>query len=87
MAERKPTVSKRDLKRLERAVQDHPDASLEDLRDRCGLRVSAVTVHDKSKQLGFTLKSWHFRIHCVKYALFRHRNAASCGWGRNASTS
>ena len=55
-AGRKPAVTKRDLKRLERTVQEHPDASLEDLRDRCGLSVSVVTVHNKLKQLGFTRK-------------------------------
>lgn len=55
-AGRKPALAKRELNRLERAVLDHPDATLEELRTRCGLHVSVVTIHNKLKQLGFTRK-------------------------------
>jgi transposase len=44
------------LKRLERDVLDHPDATLAELRDRSGLAVSLVTVHHTLRRMGFTLK-------------------------------
>ena len=44
------------LKRLERDVLDHPDATLAELRDRSGLTVSLVTVHHTLRRMGFTLK-------------------------------
>ena len=44
------------LKRLEHDVLDHPDATLAQLRDRSGLSVSLVTVHNTLKRMGFTLK-------------------------------
>lgn len=55
-AGRKPGVSKQALSKLERAVERHPDATLEELRERCGLSVSVVTVHNTLKKLGFTRK-------------------------------
>jgi transposase len=44
------------LKRLEQDVLDHPDATLGQLRDRSGLAVSLVTVHNTLRRMGFTLK-------------------------------
>ncbi len=44
------------LQRLERNVLDHPDATLAQLRDRSGLAVSLVTVHNTLRRIGFTLK-------------------------------
>ena len=44
------------LKRLEQEVLDHPDATLAQLRDRSGVAVSLVTVHNTLKRMGFTLK-------------------------------
>ena len=44
------------LKRLEQDVLEHPDATLAELRDRSGLAVSLVTVHNTLKRMGFTLK-------------------------------
>ena len=44
------------LKRLEQDVLDHPDATLSELRERSGLAVSLVTVHNTLRRMGFTLK-------------------------------
>lgn len=55
-AGRKPAISGRALRRLERRVLRQPDATLAELRERCGLRVSVVTVHNTLKKLGFTRK-------------------------------
>jgi transposase len=44
------------LRRLERDVQAHPDATLAELLERSGLPVSFVTIHNTLKRLGFTLK-------------------------------
>jgi transposase len=53
---RKPAFSGKALRRLEKAVELHPDATLEQLRNRSGLKVSLVCVHNTLKKLGFTLK-------------------------------
>lgn len=55
-AGRKPAFSEKSLRRLEHDVEQHPDATLEELRDRSGLRVSVVAVHNTLKKLGFTRK-------------------------------
>jgi len=55
-AGRKPAFGGALLKRLEQDVLDHPDATLAELRDRRGLTVSLVTVHNTLKRMGFTLK-------------------------------
>ena len=55
-AGRKAAISGRALRRLERSVLRQPDATLAELRERCRLRVSVVTVHNTLKKLGFTRK-------------------------------
>lgn len=55
-AGRKAAISGRALRKLERSVLRQPDATLAELRERCGLRVSVVTVHNTLKKLGFTRK-------------------------------
>lgn len=55
-AGRKPAFRDGSLKRLEREVLAHPDATLAQLRDRSGLAVSLVCVHRTLKRMGFTLK-------------------------------
>jgi transposase len=50
------------LKRLEQDVLDHPDATLAERRQRSGLAVSLVTVHNTLKRMGFTLKKVHARL-------------------------
>jgi transposase len=55
-AGRKPAFSQKALRRLEQDVRRHPDATLAELRDRCGLKVSVVAVHHTLKKLGFTRK-------------------------------
>jgi transposase len=55
-AGRKPAFSGRALKRLERAVERHPDATLAELRECSGVSVSLVCVHNTVKKLGFTRK-------------------------------
>jgi transposase len=44
------------LRRLEKEVQCHPDATLEELRERNGVQVTLVAYHKRLKQLGFTRK-------------------------------
>jgi transposase len=53
---RKPMFVGQVLARLDQAVRLHPDATLAELRDRCGIAVSTVAVHRALKRLGFTLK-------------------------------
>lgn len=53
---RKPAFSPAALRRLERDVERHPDATLEELRERSGVKVSLVAFHKRLKQLGFTRK-------------------------------
>lgn len=55
-AGRKAAISGRTLRKLERTVLQHPDATLEELREQCGLSVSGVTVHNTLRKLGFTRK-------------------------------
>ena len=55
-AGRKPAISGQALRKLERDVLQHSDATLCELRDRCGLDVSLVTVHNTLKRRGFTRK-------------------------------
>ena len=46
----------RALGRLKRAVRDRPDATLEELREACGLNCSTVTVHNTLNRLGYRRK-------------------------------
>lgn len=55
-AGRKPAFDAQALARLEADVTAHPDATLAELRDRSGLKVSQVTVHNTLKKLGYTRK-------------------------------
>ncbi|MEW6405632.1 MAG: IS630 transposase-related protein [Chloroflexota bacterium] len=55
-AGRKPAFSDEGLRRLEKDVERHPDATLEELRDRSGKKVSLVCVHRTLRKLGFTRK-------------------------------
>src|SRR5687768_13006473 len=53
---RKPKFSGDALRRLEEDVLRHPDATLEELRERSGKQVSLVAVHHTLKKLGFSRK-------------------------------
>jgi transposase len=53
---RKPAFSGGALRRLEQHVLHQPDATLRELLERSGLKVSVVCVHHALKKLGFTLK-------------------------------
>ena len=46
----------KELKRLDRALAQHPDATLEELREACGVSCSLVTVHNTLKRLGYRRK-------------------------------
>lgn len=56
LAGRKPAFSLEERQRLERQVEAHPDATLAELRDRCGKQVSLVCLHRTLRRLGFTRK-------------------------------
>ena len=64
--------SREALRRLVRDVERHPDATLEELRERSGVNVSLVAFHNRLKQLGFTRK---------KNLYVRESNAAKTSWG------
>lgn len=53
---RQSAFSPEALRRLARDVVRHPDATLEELRERSGVKVSLVAFHQRLKQLGFTRK-------------------------------
>jgi transposase len=53
---RPPTFSPDSLRRLEREVERHPDATLEELREWSGVKASLVAFHKRVRQLGFTRK-------------------------------
>ena len=53
---RKPAFSGKALRLLERDVERHPDATLEELRTRSGMAVSLVCMHHTLRKLGFTRK-------------------------------
>ncbi len=54
---RKPAFSGEALRRLEADVLAHPDATLAELRQRSGMKVSLVAIHNTlRKVLGFTRK-------------------------------
>lgn len=53
---RRSVFSPKALRRLEHDVMRHPDSTLEELRDRSGVKVSLVAFHKRLKQLGFTRK-------------------------------
>lgn len=55
-AGRKPTFSSQELRRLEQDVERHPDATLAELRERSGVRVSLVAFRRTLHKLGFTRK-------------------------------
>lgn len=53
---RRPAFSGAALIKLEKDVLDHPDSTLEELRDRSGMMVSLVCIHKTLRKLGFTRK-------------------------------
>jgi len=53
---RKPAFNDEELRRLERDVERHPDATLEEFRDHSGKAVSLVCIHNTLKKLGFSRK-------------------------------
>lgn len=53
---RPPKLGPGQLKKLERAVLRHPDATLEELRSLSGAPVSVVAIHKALKRLGFSRK-------------------------------
>ena len=50
---RKPAIKGEDLKRLEEAVENQPDATLEQLRAAVDVDCSIVAVHNALSRLGF----------------------------------
>jgi transposase len=55
-AGRKSAFSSKALGALERDVRRHPDATLDELRQRSTVKVSLVSFHNALKRLGFTRK-------------------------------
>jgi transposase len=53
---RQAAFSGKALKKLERLVKNHPDATLEELRELSGVSVSIVTVHNSLQRLGYRYK-------------------------------
>jgi transposase len=55
-AGRKSVFRSEDLSALERDVRKHPDATLEELRERSKVKASLVTFHNALKKLEFVRK-------------------------------
>jgi transposase len=53
---RLPAFDAKAVKRLRRRVKERPDATLEELREYCGVECSLVTVHNTLKRLGYRRK-------------------------------
>ena len=53
---RKPAFSGESLQQLDQWAQVQPDATLEELRDRCGVACSVVTVSNTLMRLGYRRK-------------------------------
>jgi transposase len=53
---RKPAFRSEALKRLDQLVEAQPDATLEELRDRCGVSCSLVTMFNTLNRLGYRRK-------------------------------
>ena len=53
---RKPAFTAETLERLDQLAQAQPDATLEELRDRCGVSCSLVTVSNTLARLGYRRK-------------------------------
>ena len=56
----KPKFSGAATQRLERLIAEQPDATLEELRDRSGVRCSVVTVFNTLNRLGYRRKKRRF---------------------------
>jgi len=52
----KPKLTESHLRRLQQLVQEQPDATLEELRDRLGVPVAVSTIFKTLKRLGVTFK-------------------------------
>ena len=53
---RQPAIPVRMHQRLDRIIADQPDVTLKELRDRCHLSCSLVTIHNTLKRLGYRRK-------------------------------
>ena len=53
---RKPAFTGKSLERLDQLAQSQPDATLEELRERCGVCCSVVTVSNTLGRLGYRRK-------------------------------
>lgn len=56
---RRPAFDASALNRLESCVREQPDATLAELRARCGVACSLVTVHNTLQRLGYRRKKRH----------------------------
>ncbi len=57
---RKPAFGGAALERLDRLAEVQPDATLEELRDRCGVSCSLMTVSNTLTRLGYRRKKRRF---------------------------
>lgn len=55
-AGRKRSLSAEEVAALDKEVSKHPDSTLEQLREACGLAVTVQTIHNELKRLGYALK-------------------------------
>ena len=78
-AGRPPAIAGDALRRLEKDVETHPDATLGELLERSGLPVTYVTIHNTLKRLGFTRKKKRYtrRSNCAP------RSSRDVGRGSN----
>lgn len=53
---RKPTFDDAAVRRLRQAIREHPDATLDELAQLCGMTCCRATVHNTLKRAGFRRK-------------------------------
>lgn len=53
---RKPTIATKHQQRLKRLVREHPDMTLEELRDATGLACTPQAIHYALERMGLPLK-------------------------------
>jgi transposase len=50
------SLSPEQVNRLERHVEAHPDATLEEMREKLGATCTIITIHNTLRRLGYRLK-------------------------------
>jgi transposase len=82
---RRPKITGKKLERLKRLVEEQPDATLEELRDRCSADASIMAVHRALERLESRLKKSRSTPASKTGRTSKRRGKRGAG-GRGAST-